>query len=46
MQCERSVKLAKYVLYCLEGVACIIHLVIPVVILVLFLSLYHGMWIQ
>ncbi len=46
MQIKKPVKIAKHVLYCLEGAAFTIHLIIPMVLLVLFLSLYHGMWMS
>ncbi|WP_181391422.1 hypothetical protein ACKUB1_02455 [Methanospirillum stamsii] len=39
-------KTSKFVQYCMEVIAFTIHLAVPVVLMVIFLSLYHGMWIR
>lgn len=39
-------KTVKFVQYCMEAIAFTIHLAVPVVLMVVFLSLYHGMWMS
>ncbi|NLV26809.1 MAG: hypothetical protein GXY48_06550 [Methanomicrobiales archaeon] len=46
MHIQKSQKIAQRVQYCMKGAVIIIHLVIPVILLVLFLSLYHGKWMS